>query len=141
MTVWKKRCVLLTLVWAVFLCSACAVNHPQEEVPMPESNQIADYSGRYTDKQGTSDVYSALELLRGEDGVYAVTLSIYLTAELLGTAEESGAGELHFDCYAPDLRVAGSIVITGDTAEVTVTESDFAHMEVGTVYRFPDGRE
>lgn len=141
MKAWKKWSVLLLLAWAVFLCGACAGKPPQEEVSAPESNQIEDYSGRYTDKQGTSDIYSSLELLRNEDGSYAVTLSIHRTAELLGTAEEAGSGILTFDCFAPDLHVAGEIAVDGGTAEVAVSESDFPEIAAGTVYRFPDGKE
>ena len=108
---------------------------------MPEGNQEVDYSGLYTDKQGTGDVYSSLELLENEDGSYRLTLSIHRTAEMLGTAAEAGSGRLRFDCYAPDVHVGGEIVIAGDTAEAAVTESNFSDIAVGTVYRFPDGKE
>lgn len=37
----------------------------------------AGYSGVYTDKQGTDEVYSELELSRNVDGTYAVTLGIH----------------------------------------------------------------
>ena len=46
-----------------------------------------------------------------------------------------------FDCFAPDLHVAGEIAVDGGTAEVTVSESDFPEIAAGTVYRFPDGKE
>ena len=135
MKVWKKWSVLLLLAWVVFLCGACAGKPPQEELSAPESNQIEDYSGRYTDKQGTCDIYSSLELRRNEDGSYAVTLSIHRTAE------QAGNGILAFDCFAPDLHVAGEIAVDGGTAEVTVSESDIPEIAAGTVYRFPDGKE
>lgn len=137
----KGVCAVLALVCVMFLCAGCGGRETQPEVPMPEGNQAADYSGLYTDKQGTGDIYSWLELLENKDGSYRLTLSIHRTAEMLGTAAEAGGGRLHFDCYAPDLHVGGGIVIAGDTAEATVTESDFSGMAVGTVYRFPDGRE
>jgi hypothetical protein len=35
--------------------------------------------------------------------------------------------------------VEGDISINGGEAELTVTKSDFPGMDVGMVYRFPDG--
>lgn len=129
----------LALACVILLCVGCGEKKTQPETPPPEGNQAKDYSGQYTDKQGTDEIYSVLELRQNEDGVYAVTLGIYRTAELIGTAEEIETGKLRFDCYAPDLHVAGEIAIDSDTAEVTVTESDFSYMAAGTVYQFPDG--
>lgn len=123
---------IICLVLAVVLCTACGGENPK-------GNQPADYSGTYTDKQGTSDIYSALELRRNEDEAYDVTLSIYRVTELTGTASETEAGGLHFDCNVPDIHVAGEIAVDGGTAKVTITESDFAYIQAGTEYIFPDG--
>lgn len=127
----KKRLSIFFLS-VVLLCTACGAEETPKEEP-------ADYSGRYTDKQGTTEVYSELELSRNEDGTYEVNLSIYRTISMIGTAAETEAGTLHFDCYVPDIHAAGDIVIDGETAELTITESDTYLLDVGMVYRFPDG--
>ena len=127
-----KKWLSIFLVLMMLLCTACGAKEPPEEEP-------ADYSGRYTDKQGTAEVYSELELSRNEDGTYAVNLSIYRTISMVGTAEETEAGRLRFDCHVPDIHAAGDIVIDGGTAELTITESDTYLLDPGMVYRFPDG--
>ncbi len=120
------------MVLMMLLCTACGAKEPPREEP-------TDYSGRYTDRQGTTEVYSELELNRNEDGTYAVNLSIYRTISMVGTAEETEAGKLRFDCFVPDIHAAGDIVIDGETAELTITESDTYLLDPGMVYRFPDG--
>jgi len=127
-----KKKLSIVLVWMMLLCTACGAKEPVTEEP-------ADYSGRYTDKQGTTDVYSQLELSRNEDGTYAVDLSIYRTISMAGTAAEVADGKLHFDCCVPDLHASGDIVIDGEAAELTITESDTYLLEPGMVYHFPDG--
>ena len=121
-------------VLAILLCTACGTKEPPEKTP-------ADYSGIYTDKQGTAEVYSALELNRNEDGTYAVDVSIYRLISMSGTAAEAGAGKLYFECHVPDVHVAGDIVIDGESAELTITESDTYLLEPGMVCQFLDGRE
>ncbi len=49
-----------------------------------------DVSGIYTDKQGTSDVYSELVLALQTDGIYTVEIGIYRVTELKGTAVWEG---------------------------------------------------
>lgn len=129
-----RKAVRLTvsIVFVLILCVSCGRANPN-------SNHIEDYSGTYSDKQGTDVIYSSLELLAKEDGTYAVTLGIYRTAELEGTAALEEPGKLHFDCYAPDLSVSGEIIIDDGTATVAVTESNFAYIPAGTEYIFPDG--
>ena len=127
-----KKSLNLFLICLMLFCTACSAREPVQDEP-------ADYSGRYTDKQGTTEVYSELALSRNEDGTYAVELRIYRTISMLGTAAETEAGKLHFDCYVPDIHAGGDIVIAGETAELTITESDTYLLDTGMVYRFPDG--
>lgn len=129
-----RKAVRLTvsIVFVLILCVSCGEANPN-------SNHTEDYSGTYSDKQSTDVIYSFLELLAKEDGIYAVTLGIYRIAELKGTAALEEAGKFHFDCYAPDLSVSGEIIIKDGTAAVTVMESNFAYIPAGTEYIFPDG--
>lgn len=125
---------IFALVCAMLLCTACSGKEPQ-------SNVTADYSGRYTDKQGTAEIYSELELRRNEDGAYSASISLYRLMLLEGTAEEMN-GTLHFTSDAASgPAVEGDIAVNGETAEITITGSDTDLIAVGTVYRFPDGKE
>lgn len=102
------------------------------------SESQIDYSGIYTDKQGTlEDIYSELELRKQDDDSYAFTMGIYRVTTLEGTAAYQ-SGKLHFVCDAPS--VEGDIVISGDEAEVTITDSAFEYIQAGEVYRFLDGK-
>lgn len=128
----KKGLRVLLLVCAVLLCTACGAKEPPKSEP-------EDFSGRYTDKQGTPDIYSELVLNRNEDGSYTVELGIYRTTTLEGTATEED-GILRFASDAETgPAVAGDITVSGETAEIAITASDFPHVPVGTVYHFPDG--
>lgn len=137
----KGLSIFLVLASAIFLCTACGTKEPpKEENAAPESNKTEDYSGVYTDKQGTPDIYSELELRQNGDGTYAVTLGIYRLAEVTGTADSA----LHFVGDAnTGLNVEGDITIDGDSAEITITQSDFPFPEIaaGTTLTFPDGKE
>lgn len=100
-------------------------------------NQI-DYSGIYTDKQGTlDDIYSELELRKQDDDSYDFKMGIYCLTTLEGTATDKN-GELHFVCEEP--LVEGNIVINGDEAEVTITDSKFEYIQAGEGYSFLDGK-
>ncbi len=100
-------------------------------------NQI-DYSGIYTDKQGTlDDIYSELELRKQDDDSYDFKMGIYCLTTLEGTATGKN-GELHFVCEEP--LVEGNIVINGDEAEVTITDSKFEYIQAGEGYSFLDGK-
>lgn len=120
------------LAVVMVLCTACGAKAPAAE---------KDFSGRYTDKQGASEICSELDLRRDEDGGYTVSLSLYRLMALEGTAEEQG-GVLHFvSDPSVGFTVEGDIVIDGETAEITITRSDTYLTEPGMVYRFPDGAE
>jgi hypothetical protein len=54
----------LCAAMVLLLCAACGDGKP-------ESNHTTDYSGTYTDKQGTDEVYSMLELRSNGDGGYS----------------------------------------------------------------------
>lgn len=112
---------------------AYGTNTPNIETP---KNQI-DYSGKYTDKQGTTDIYSELELQLQADGSYAFTMGIYRLTTFDGIATYKD-GELHFVTDEP--TVEGNIVINGDNAEVTITKSISEYINVGDTYNFPDGK-
>ena len=118
------------LVLILLLCAACGK-------VMPDSNQPTDYSGTYTDTQGTGEVYSSLELRKDGDGGYSVLMSLYRLALLEGTAD----GELHFvSGSSTQPAVEADIVIDGDGAEVSITKSEFPGISAGTVFQFPDGK-
>ena len=69
-------------------------NTEQTEKPAQMDNtgqtEKPDISGIYTDKQGTSDVYSELVLALQTDGIYTVEIGIYRVTELKGTAVWEG---------------------------------------------------
>lgn len=104
-----------------------------KEVP---ENQI-DYSGKYTDKQGTTDIYSELDLKLSNDGTYDVSVGLYRLTTLEGTASYEN-GKLHFLCEEP--FVEGEITIDGDKAELTITDSAFEYIHAGDAFSFLDGK-
>lgn len=94
-----------------------------------------DVSGIYTDKHGTSDVYSQLTLALQPDGTYAVEISVYRTTQLEGTAVWEG-DTLRFT--GEDPYVLANISVTGSQAEV-IFITDAAGILTGDTYSFPDG--
>lgn len=106
-----------------------------EQPEEPEQAEKADLSGIYTDKQGTSDVYSELTLALQADGTYAAEISVYRTTELEGTAAWEGDA-LRFT--SEDASLLADITVTGGKAEVTVI-TDALGLHAGDVYSFPDG--
>ena len=98
-----------------------------------------DLSGVYTDTQGTDDVYSELELRLQTDGTYTAVLGLYRLTTLEGTAAYDAYGALWFTCDDPAIK--GVVTIDGETAGVTVMESEFSYLQPGDVFRFPDGRK
>ena len=98
-----------------------------------------DLSGVYTDTQGTDDVYSELELRLQTDGTYTAVLGLYRLTTLEGTAAYDAYGALWFTCDDP--AVKGVVTVDGETAEVTVMESEFSYLQPGDAFRFPDGRK
>lgn len=134
----KRGLSIVILLACVLLCAACSEKEPSQKEPTPESNQTQDYSGTYTDKQGTDEIYSSLTLRSNSDGTYAAEVGIYRVTTLEGTVDDA----LHFTSdtsNGPDVK--GDIVIDGGIAEMTITESDFSELAAGTVVRFPDGKE
>ena len=150
--------ILLTLLLSAFLLSGCGAedsgnslsvetNQPSgstsnseqaEDTKQTEDTKQAekeDVSGIYTDKQGTTDIYSQMTLALQADGTYAVEISIYRTTELDGTAVWEG-DTLRFT--GEDPYVLADISVTGSKAEVMVI-TDAAGVLTGDVYSFPDG--
>lgn len=112
-----------------------SVEENEERITEPEASNgsTTDYSGQYTDKQGTAEAYSELELNLQNDGTYTFTMSIYRVTTLEGIAVyENGA--LHFVCDEP--HVEGTIVISGSEAQVTITDSSFSEIQAGETYSF-----
>ena len=97
-----------------------------------------DVSGIYTDKQGTSDVYSELVLALQADGTYAAEIGIYRLTGLKGTAVWEG-DTLHFTSDDSYPYVLADISVTGSQAEVAFTKAGFLGIQAGDVYSFPDG--
>jgi len=120
------------LAFVLILCASCGKADTNSDIR-------EDYSGTYTDKQGTDEIYSSLALQPKGDGTYTVALSLYRITEMTGTAEEVDAGRLRFDCGVPDFGISGDILIEDSAAQVSVTESNFEYVPVGTEYFFPDG--
>lgn len=97
-----------------------------------------DVSGIYTDKQGTSDVYSELVLALQADGTYAAEIGIYRLTGLKGTAVWEG-DTLRFTSDDSYPYVLADISVTGSQAEVAFTKAGFFGIQAGDVYSFPDG--
>ena len=110
----------------------CAKKKQRDDMKQAEKE---DVSGIYTDKQGTSDVYSKLTLALQPDGTYAVEISVHRTTELKGTAVWEG-DMLRFT--GEDPYVLADISVTGSQAKVIVI-TDAAGVLAGDTYSFPDG--
>ncbi len=114
---------------------------PQEDAEFlycakKKQTETKDISGIYTDKQGTSDVYSELVLALQTDGTYAVEIGIYRVTELKGTAVWEG-DTLRFTSEVPCLLADISVI--GSQAEVTFITGGVLGIQAGDVYFFPDG--
>ena len=134
-----KRGLIAALAVVLLLCASCSAKPAPAAPtasPQPAAVTATDLIGTYTDCQGTSDVYSELTLEKLSDGTYAATISLYRLTELEGVAEAGEDGILLFSCEEP--AVKGEIAIQDGAAAFTVTESGFAGIDPGTVYRFPD---
>lgn len=106
-----------------------------EQTEVTKLAEKEDVTGIYTDKQGTSDVYSQLTLALQLDGVYTAEISVYRVSGLQGTAAWEGDA-LRFTSEDP--YVLADIFVTGDKAEV-VFITDAVGFHAGDVYSFPDG--
>ena len=103
-------------------------------------NEGIDYSGMYTDTQGTDSVYSELLLVKQEDGSYEFDMGLYRLTTISGTATANG-NVLHFIGYlGEDPFFEGDIVIEGESATVTFTNSTWGLIESGEVFTFPSGK-
>lgn len=116
---------------------------PQEEAEFlycakKKQTEKKDISGIYTDKQGTSDVYSELVLALQTDGTYAVEIGIYRVTGLKGTAVWEG-DTLRFTSDDSYPYVLADISVTGSQAEVAFTKAGVLGIQAGDVYSFPDG--
>ena len=150
----KKPSLLPTILLVCALCAGCTGKAPAAPEEAPSAEQTApaadqtqpaatlpeaehpDLTGVYTDRQGTSEVYSELELNLQPDGAYSVTMGIYRVTTLEGTAAWED-GTLHFTSKTP--AVEADIAVADDRAEVTITASEQAYLFPGDVYAFPDG--
>lgn len=103
----------------------------------PGETQMDD-SGIYMDQQGTSDVYSELELRSQEDSSYMASIRLHRLMALEGVAAYQN-GELHFVCADP--AVEARLTIDGDTAEAVITKSEVPSIRPGDVFQFLDGKK
>ena len=99
-----------------------------------------DYSGMYTDTQGTDSTYSVLILVKQEDGSYTFAMSLYRLTFIEGTATRS-EDVLHFvGIDSSGDPIEGEFAIWGESAEVTFTDSTWEHIKNGEVFTFPSGK-
>lgn len=114
-------------------------NPGQTEKPAQMDNtgqtEKPDISGIYTDKQGTSDVYSQLTLALQPDGTYTAEIGVYRVSQLEGTAVWEGDA-LRFTSEDP--YVLADISVTEGKAEVAFITGAVG-FQTGDVYSFPDG--
>lgn len=113
----------------------CAKKKQTDDTKQAEKE---DVSGIYTDKQGTSDVYSELILALQADGTYAAEIGIYRLTGLKGTAVWEG-DTLRFTSDDSYPYVLADISVTGSHAEVVFTKAGVLGIQAGDVYSFPDG--
>lgn len=107
--------------------------------PLSEIDEI-DYSGMYTDTQGTDSIYSELILKKQEDGSYDFDMGLYRLTTISGTATVNG-NVLHFiGELGGETLFEGDIVIDGESAIATFTSSAWGLIESGEVFTFPSGK-
>lgn len=150
--------ILLALSLSTLLLSGCGAKDSDNSLPV-ETNQLSentpnmeqtekpaqmdntgqtekpDISGIYTDKQGTSDVYSQLTLALQPDGTYTAEIGVYRVSQLEGTAVWEGDA-LRFTSEDP--YVLADISVTEGKAEVAFITGAVG-FQTGDVYSFPDG--
>lgn len=104
------------------------------------ASEGTDYSGMYTDTQGTDSVYSELLLTKQEDGSYTFEMGLHRLTTIEGTATANGS-VLHFvgDLGGEPL-FEGDIVIEGESATATFTSSNWGLIESGEVFTFSSGK-
>lgn len=100
----------------------------------------SDYSGMYTDTQGTDSIYSELILEKQADGSYKFEMGLHRLTTIDGIATANG-NVLHFIGYLGDEALfEGDIVIDGESATATFASSDWGLIESGEVFTFPSGK-
>ena len=102
--------------------------------------EVSDYSGMYTDTQGTDSVYSELILTKQEDGSYTFEMGLHRLTTIEGTATANGNVLYFIGCLGDEPLFAGEIVIDGESATATFTESEWSLIESGEVFAFPSGK-
>ena len=107
----------------------------EEKAGTTKQAEKEDVTGIYTDKQGTSDVYSQLTLALQPDGTYTAEISVYRVSNLQGTAVWEGDA-LRFTSEDP--YVSANISVTGGRAEVAFITGAVG-FQAGDIYSFPDG--
>jgi len=101
-------------------------------------------AGTYVDTQGTSDVYSSLELYDRGDGTYDATIGLYRLTTLEGKAAlryDRSDGMLYFTSEEWEPAVEAVIAFSGDTstpdaAAITITYSEFEYLKAGDTFHF-----
>lgn len=103
-------------------------------------NKGIDYSGMYTDTQGTDSIYSELLLIKQQNGSYDFDMGLYRLTTIHGTATANG-NVLHFigDLGGEPL-FERDIIIEGESATATFTNSTWGLIESGEVFTFPSGK-
>ena len=130
----KRKVLTFALLGTLMLCCACGEGGPAAGTAAP--GEPPDLSGTYTDRQGTEEIDSQLELTRQADGLYRFSMGLHRITTLEGDAAYQ-EGILHF--ASGDPHVEGNLSVSGQTAEAVITVSDFPEIAAGTIYRFPDG--
>ena len=137
----KKRGVI-SLIAVVSVALLCGCSFSSEEADWDTEQiiqeSVLDYSGLYVDTQGTSDIYSELELVYQEKGVYEATIGLYRLTTLEGTARVEGDKLLFED---EGMQVKGEIFFRDGGAVFRATESEFTYITVGEEFVFPEKRE
>ena len=103
-------------------------------------DEETDFSGMYTDMMGTEDIYSELILVKREDGDYNFAISLHRLTTIGGKATQDG-DKIHFvGIDASGEPIEGDVVISGESATATFTDSTWAYIENGDTYTFPSGK-
>lgn len=105
-----------------------------------ESVAETDFSGLYTDMQGTDAVYSELILVKREDGDYNFAIGLYRLTTVAGKATQN-KNNLHFvGSEGNENTIEGDIVISGESATVTFTDGTWPHTEYSDGCTFSSGK-
>ena len=111
-----------------------------EEIQAEEINTEIDYSGVYTDAQGTDAVYSELILVKREDGDYNFAIGLYRLTTIAGKATQN-EDKLHFvGSEGNGNAIEGDIVISNESATVTFIDDTWPYIEYSDGCTFPSGK-